>query len=574
MSRLGLAAGKFFCDNRRRKNFCEEAISLTKTVIGERFRSVFIASIASMAISYVLILTDNIVAGQFVDDEAVAAMTLISPIMTLVLFLSYMVSDGLAMMFSYAKGRNDQQKANELFGMGAIVTALTGVAMTIILIAFREQILSMWEISPHMMIYADDYYQGLMFVALPCMLNIYFYTIYVAEGEENICVKASVAMFVVNVVLDVVLGFFIGVIGIGIATVVGNLVSFLFHVPYLFSENCQLKFVRYFDLRELCQGIFYSWYHSMDTLCLALLPIIFSEFVIFRFGESHLIVVSVINNMLTLLIAIYTGIVDCLQPMVCQYHAEGALHSVTKTMRLGIKSAVAVTLIIILFSLIFAEFLPGLFGVGRSEPIYFEAVHAVRIFMPFTVFLGVTLMLGNYYIYVERLNLGAEVKLLLLLILPSAGMSAGFFGMQMMWIGVGVSFIVALIVTRLLTRKEHDLLLIDAEKISRQFSLDIPPKFESRAEFLSAVEKFFARINFDDGRKNFLTDIAAQVFDVYAAQSEKFQLEVSIIPAADKTTLIFRDNGPPRSYDDITLKNVREKNYMISGDENKLVVVA
>ena len=70
-----------------------------KTVIGQRFKSVFVASIASMTISYVLILTDNIVAGQFVGDEAVAAMTLVSPIMTLIFFLSYMVADGLAMMF-------------------------------------------------------------------------------------------------------------------------------------------------------------------------------------------------------------------------------------------------------------------------------------------------------------------------------------------------------------------------------------------------------------------------------------------------------------------------------------------
>lgn len=549
---------------------------MMETVIGKRFKSVFVASIASMAISYVLILTDNIVAGQFVGKEAVAAMTLVSPIMTLIFFLSYMVADGLAMMFSYAIGHNDRPKANKLFGMGVIVSIVTGLIITVALVFGRNEILAMWKISDELMIYAVEYYKGLMFVALPCILNIFFYTIYVAEGEENICVRAATAMFIVNIVLDVVLGKFIGVIGIGIATTVGNLVSFLYHVPYLFKADCQLKFVRHFDAKELWQGIFYSWYHSMDTLCLALLPIIFSEFVIFRFGEEHLIIVTVIVNMLTLLIAIYTGIVDCLQPMVCQYHAEGALHSVFKTMRLGILSTIVVTLALIVFSFLFAEVLPLLFGVEQSEKLYSESVHAVRIFMPFTVFLGVTLMFSNYYIYIEDLNLGALIKFLLLLILPSAGMFAGMFGIKFLWAGVGCSFIVALIINRFLTRKRHGLLLIDGKIYKQQFSFDMRPELEELPTLTDNLEKYFAAIKLDDGQKIFLRGTIERLFKIYVERTfRNFNLEVSLIPTADAMTLIIRDNGTPDNpLDKLGAINVREKNYIISGDENKLVIVA
>lgn len=540
-----------------------------KTVIGERFRSVFVASLASMAISYVLILTDNVVAGQFIGEEAVAAMTLVAPIMTLIFFLSYMVADGLAMMFSYAKGKNDQVKANELFSMGAISSVVCGAGVTFILVAFQSEILSLWDISSELMTFAVEYYRGLMFAALPCMLNIYFYTIYVAEGEENICVKASAAMFVVNIILDVLLGRYIGVIGIGIATTVGNLVGFLFHLPYLFSENCQLRLVKYWNGREFWQGIFYSWYHSMDTLCLALLPVIFSEFVIFQFGERELIVVTVIVNMLTLLIAIYTGLVDCLQPMVCQYHAEGALKSVIKTMRLGIHSTIGVTLVLIAFSFVFAEFLPGLFGVEREEHLYSDAVFAVRIFMPFTIFLGVTLMFSNYYIYVERLNFGALIKFLLLLILPSAGMFAGVLGLEFTWVGVGVSFIVALLLNWLLTRKKFGLLMIDPKESARQFSFDTAAR-EDFSRLKLSLEKYLDDATLEP--KNFFTDLVEDLFKIYAARADNFKIEVTIIPGA-RTTLIFRDNGAPQAPQSPLLDKVREKSYMISGDENKLVVV-
>ena len=537
-----------------------------KTVIGKRFKSVFMASLASMAITYILMLTDNVVAGQFVD-EAVAAMTLVEPILTLIFFLSYMVADGLAMMFSYAKGRSDQLKANQLFSMGMICSVVMGVVVTIILVVFRTEILSMWEISPELMNYAVDYYRGLMFVALPCILNIYFYTIYVAEGEEDICVRASIAMFVVNVVLDILLGYKIGVIGIGIATVLGNLVSFLWHVPYLFSPKCQLRFVKYWNGKEFWQGIFYSWYHSMDTLCLSLLPVIFAEYVIFQFSEREIIVVTVIINMRTLLIAFYTGIVDCLQPMVCQYHAEKALHSVRKTMHLGISSTIGLTVILIIFAFIFAEFLPGMFGVAREDQLYSDCIWAIRIFMPFTLFMGVTLMLSNYYIYIERLNLGAAIKFLVLLVLPSAGMFLGTFGLNFMWLGIGISFIVGLLINFLLTRR--NVLLMDEQKLKQQFSFDTEARPEKLSELQSALEKYFAK---NLVPQKICAAIVEEVFKVYAARAGNFQLEVTIIPA-DRTILIFRDNGEPDAPQCPILDRVFEKNYMISGDENKLLVV-
>ncbi|MCR5833991.1 MAG: hypothetical protein K6G55_04995 [Selenomonadaceae bacterium] len=551
---------------------------MTKTVISQRYRSVFVASIASMSISYILILTDNIVAGQFIGDDAVAAMTLVAPIMTFMFFISYMVADGLAMMFSYAKGKNNQEKANELFSLGVICSIVSGVLITAVLIAFQNQILSMWDISDMLMSYAVEYYHGLMFIPLPCLLNIYFYTIYVAEGEENICVKASIAMFVVNMVLDILLGYYFGVIGIGIATTIGNLVSFLFHIPYLFSDNCQLKFIKYWNFSELGQGLFYSWYHSMDTLFLALLPMVFSEFVIFNFGEGHLIIVTVIINMITLLMAIYTGIVDCLQPMICQYHAENAIHSVKKTMSLGIKSTIAVTVAIILFGFVFAEFLPKLFGVNPADEIYSEAVWAIRIFMPFTVFLGVTLMYSNYYIYVERLNLGAVIKTLLLLIMPCAGILLGLFGIWFMWLGVGLSFIVSLVINYLLTRNKFGLLLIDKSRFKKQFSLDIEPKADNLNTLLIKAEKFSSSMQFDEVRKNNLIHCVEEIFKLYAARAvtEDFQLEVTLIPDKDVTTIIFRENAKPENPSEKLSRffdGVREKNYMISGDENKFVVV-
>ena len=72
-----------------------------KTVISTRFWSVFTSAMVAMTLSYILMLSDNIVAGQFINDDAVAAMSLVFPLMTILFFLSYLIADGLGMLAAY-----------------------------------------------------------------------------------------------------------------------------------------------------------------------------------------------------------------------------------------------------------------------------------------------------------------------------------------------------------------------------------------------------------------------------------------------------------------------------------------
>ena len=196
--------------------------------------------------------------------------------------------------------------------------------------------------------------------------------------------------------------------------------------------------------------------------------------------------------------------------------------------------------------------------------------------MPFTVFLGVTLMISNYYIYIERLNLGAVIKTLLLLILPSVGILTGLLGLQFLWVGVGMSFIVSLILNWLITRNKFGLLLIDNKELVRQFMFDTQNSSENLPTLITELKNFSANIGLNDERKTLLLGYVEKIFGFYAEHKDIFQMEVSVIPAANSTTLIVRENGNtenPLNSLGRFFYDVSEKSYLISGDENKLVVV-
>ena len=562
-----------------------------KTVISTRFRSVFAAAMFSMASAYVLILTDNVAAGQLVGENAVVSMTLVFPLITFIIFISYLIADGLAMMLSYAQGRGDREQVNQLFSMGVLLAVGVGLAFVAGMFFFRENLLAFWAISPQLMGYTRDYYNGLLFYAPLMFLNVFFYTVFVAEGQERVCVVGAVCTFVVNALLDIVLCLQIGVMGVGIATSCGLLAAVLVQLYFLGGGRSRLHFCWYWNTKDVLYGVVYSAYHSLDTLLLSLLPVALSSCVISHFGEEHMIVVTVAVNLLTLIIALYTGLVDCLQPMICQYHAEENLHSIQKTMDIGIRATVLISLLFTTLGMALAGFLPLLFGV-QSEQMIAETEAAVRCFLLFIVFLGCTLMYSNYYIYIEKRNYGAVLKVLLLLGFPYVGMEMGArCSMNEMWLGTGAGFVLAY-VFNLWWSGSKGKLFLDKEKLARQYSYDVDCTMEKVVALSRQVAEDMAVADITTQQRNLLTVLVEEI-GTHASRRAKdkpFQMEFSILLGeknASDLTLIVRDNGSPYdiiktaqqgkfSYQDYFIESITvnclRRAYLVSGDENRMIL--
>lgn len=562
-----------------------------KTVISTRFRSVFAAAMFSMASAYVLILTDNVAAGQLVGENAVVSMTLVFPLITFIIFVSYLIADGLAMMLSYAQGRGDRERVNQLFSMGVLLAVGVGLVFVAGMFFFRENLLAFWAISPQLMGYACDYYNGLLFYAPLMFLNVFFYTVFVAEGQERVCVIGAICTFVVNALLDIVLCLQIGVMGVGIATSCGLLAAVLVQLYFLNGGRSRLRFRWYWHTKDVLYGVVYSFYHSLDTLFLSLLPVALSSCVINHFGEAHMIVVTVAVNLLTLIIALYTGLVDCLQPMICQYHAEENLHSIQKTMDIGIRATVLISLLFTALGMALAGFLPLLFGV-RDEQMIAETGAAVRCFLLFIVFLGCTLMYSNYYIYIEKRNYGALLKVFLLLGFPYVGMEMGALcSMNEMWLGTGAGFVLAYLFNSWWTGSKGKLFL-DKEKLARQYSYDTDCTVEKVVALSRQVAEDMALADITPQQRNLLTVLVEEIgtHASMRAADKPFQMEFSILlgkEPASALTLIVRDNGSPYdiiktaqqgkfSYQDYFIESITvnclRRVYLASGDENRMIL--
>ncbi|MBQ3345508.1 MAG: hypothetical protein IJG39_00255, partial [Synergistaceae bacterium] len=66
-------------------------------------------------------MADTVIAGHVVGEIGVSAMNLITPIMSVVVFIGNIIGTGISFLYGSAMGKADKKHADELFGMSVIV---------------------------------------------------------------------------------------------------------------------------------------------------------------------------------------------------------------------------------------------------------------------------------------------------------------------------------------------------------------------------------------------------------------------------------------------------------------------
>ncbi|MBP8715322.1 MAG: hypothetical protein KBH85_08035, partial [Lachnospiraceae bacterium] len=89
--------------------------------IDRKFFSFLLTSSIEMVVTYILLLSDTIIAGWSIGESAVSAVNIVTPVFSAIAFFSILISTGVAFTFSFEIGNFNKEGANEFFGQGVIM---------------------------------------------------------------------------------------------------------------------------------------------------------------------------------------------------------------------------------------------------------------------------------------------------------------------------------------------------------------------------------------------------------------------------------------------------------------------
>ena len=571
---------------------------MKKTIITERFKSILTAATISMATSYLLVLSECIIAGNMIGEEAVAAIALVAPIIPFLQFVGEMIAAGTFALISYAGGRGDEEEINRLYSQAMTLAVAVGFILTLLFVVFRVEILSYWDVSEDLMTYADAYYAGVMIRPIIAFVELFLMPLLLIEGQEKRNIVASSVKVVVGIALEIILCNTFGLFGISLATTISLALALMIEASYLFTKDCPLKYKLYVNFEKLRQVSSLSICVAIPELFLTLLPFVVNSYIIANFDESVIAIFAMINTILNLAIAIFYGLDDVMQSMGCLYLGEKNIHGIKKVMNLCVKAAVVEGVLMAALLFIFAGQIVLAFGID-NEGLFPLAVDAIRIYSIFLVALFVTMTYAFYYLYIERKFISVTLQFLLLFMFPvvCVYICGEILGLNGVWLGLGLGialeFPINLLIIHMISKnssgKLKGLFLLEEDRMSRQISYDILATEQDVMDLVYKLPNDLSNWNLDEKALHrvqfFIEELGLDAAE--RAKIKGFYIEITITKEDNgQIELIVRDNG---ELSDITndneevksfrmyvvsqvASNMPYKSYILIGGENRTVL--
>lgn len=186
---------------------------LSKDFKGIQLLSFALPTIIMMVFSGLYTIVDTIFVAHFVNTDALAAINIVTPIISLIIGIGTMLASGGNAIISRNMGANMEEQAREKFTLIIIVSAVFGVILTIIGFIWINDILRLLGASDNLFGYAKDYLSILLIFFPAYLVQTAFANLFVTAGHPGLGSMLSICSGILNIVLDYI---FIAIYNMGI----------------------------------------------------------------------------------------------------------------------------------------------------------------------------------------------------------------------------------------------------------------------------------------------------------------------------------------------------------------------
>lgn len=170
---------------------------------------------------------DSIVVGQYVGDNALAAVGSSTPILNLILVLFIGISMGSGIMVSQYYGARDRERLSQTIGSSITLTAVSSLILMVFGSVLIRPVLEMLN-TPATII---DWCESYLFILLMGISGVAYYNMFCGIlrglGDSLSALVYLLVATVINIILDLwfVAGLKMGVSGVALATIIAQFVS-------------------------------------------------------------------------------------------------------------------------------------------------------------------------------------------------------------------------------------------------------------------------------------------------------------------------------------------------------------
>ena len=208
--------------------------------VGKLMKQYAIPCIISLLVGALYNIVDQIFIANasYLGSYGNAANTVVFPVTVLALGIAVMICDGCCAFVSISLGRNRKEDAHRSVGNAIVLCVLSSVILTAIYLLFSDPILTLFggKVNPETYALSKEYFfwiaLGIPFYMFGQAMN----PIIRSDGSPKFAMVSTLAGAITNIILDPVFIFEFkwGMMGAAVATVIGQILTAILSVWYLF----------------------------------------------------------------------------------------------------------------------------------------------------------------------------------------------------------------------------------------------------------------------------------------------------------------------------------------------------
>ncbi len=419
--------------------------------------------IAALGISC-YVLADTVFIANGVGSLGLSALNLALPVYNLINGLGLMLGIGCSSAFCilHATRQDAAQKGNALFTATLLFGLILGVLFHLCGLLFAGEIAALLGANADTLQMATDYLRILLCFSPLFLLQNIMVAFVRAAGAPGLSMTATAAGCLFNIIFDYILIFpcALGISGAALATVMSPLVGILLCGAYLVINKGRLKLS---NLRMAALNLKASVSDSLRFGSAAFLTeftagivmAVYNFVILSLCGNVGVAAYGIIANLAIIVLAIFTGITQGMQPLCSTAYGKGDEKASQKLLLYGILTALLFSALIYLAVLIWRVPITAIFGVGQNADLQELTLSGILIYFPGFFAAGCNMILSAHASACGRAKPALLITLLrgFLLIALFAVILGKLFGMTGVWLSFPIAETVTLLAAILLLCK-------------------------------------------------------------------------------------------------------------------------
>lgn len=346
------------------------------------------------------ILADTFFVSKALGSNGLTALNLAIPIYSFINGSGLMIGMGASTKYSIFKSQGNKEKANETFTNATILTAFIASIFLLIGIFGSGFLIELLGADNTVFEIGKTYLQVILLFAPMFMNNNLLLCFIRNDGAPQLSMAAMIGGSLSNVILDYVFMFPLGmgIFGAAFATGLAPVVSILILLPFLLKKKNQFHFKKCRLSKKLSLEIFSSGLPSLITeVSSGIVIIIFNTIILNIAGNIGVAAYGVIANLSLVVIAIYTGIAQGIQPILSSNYGAKNKKNISDILKYAITTVFIISVCIYLCIFFGSETIVQIFNNEQNEILQNIAVTGLKIYFLACVFAGFNIVISVYF---------------------------------------------------------------------------------------------------------------------------------------------------------------------------------